>query len=104
MGFSFTPPAYPTRVRTTPSRLPNRESVPQNQPRAKVAVSVLIGAEASMGGIVALGTILFSLSVVLVLLQPNKKAGKTRAITDIETKSLINMLLASRVHFVLMLF
>jgi hypothetical protein len=33
------PPAYPTRVRITPGRLPNWESGPQNQPRAKVAVA-----------------------------------------------------------------
>src|SRR4030042_367045 len=31
--------------------LPNRESGPQNQPSAKVAVSILAGAEASIGGI-----------------------------------------------------
>jgi hypothetical protein len=45
------PPVYPTRVRMTPLRLPNRESGPQNQPKAKVAVSILAGADASMGGI-----------------------------------------------------
>jgi hypothetical protein len=38
-------------VRTTPGTLPNRESGPQNQPIAKVAVFVLVGALASMGGI-----------------------------------------------------
>lgn len=47
------PPVYPTRVRTTPGMLPNRESTPQNQPRAKVAVSNSAGCAASMGGIVA---------------------------------------------------
>jgi hypothetical protein len=46
----FDPPAYPTRVRTTPGRLPNRESGPQNHPMAKVAVFVSVGAFASMGG------------------------------------------------------
>lgn len=34
-------------------RLPNRESGPQNQPRAKVAVSVTAGRDASIGGIAA---------------------------------------------------
>ena len=38
-----------------PSKLPNRESGPQNQPRANVAVSVLAGKAASMGGILVLG-------------------------------------------------
>ena len=51
MGFSFVPPAYPTLVRITPLTLPNWDSTPQNQPRANVAVSVLVGAEASIGGI-----------------------------------------------------
>jgi len=46
------PPAYPTRVRTTPLILPNRESGPQNQPNAKVAVCTVIGAKTSMGGFV----------------------------------------------------
>jgi hypothetical protein len=32
--------------------LPNRESGPQNQPNANVAVSVLAGADTSIGGIV----------------------------------------------------
>jgi hypothetical protein len=36
----------------TPSRLPNRESAPQNQPKENVAVSVCAGTAASMGGIV----------------------------------------------------
>jgi len=43
--------------------LPNRESGPQNQPNANVAVFVSVGAAASMGGIVALmvvGVIIFS--------------------------------------------
>jgi hypothetical protein len=39
----------------TPGILPNRESGPQNQPKAKVAVSVLAGAAASIGGLMALG-------------------------------------------------
>jgi len=41
--------------------LPNRESGPQNQPKANVAVSVLVGAAASIGGI---GTVLPVLSIV----------------------------------------
>ena len=49
VGFSVDPPVYPTRVRRTPWRLPNRESGPQNQPKAKVAVSVTPGREASIG-------------------------------------------------------
>ena len=53
MGVSVDPPAYPTRVRRTPARLPNRESGPQNQPKAKVAVSVTPGGGASIGGIAA---------------------------------------------------
>jgi hypothetical protein len=51
VGFSVDPPVYPTRVRRTPGRLPNRESGPQNQPKAKVAVSVTPGRDASIGGI-----------------------------------------------------
>ena len=39
----------------TPGILPNRESGPQNQPSAKVAVSVFKGGEASIGGIPILG-------------------------------------------------
>ncbi|HUX76326.1 MAG TPA: hypothetical protein VMY40_06765 [Anaerolineae bacterium] len=38
--------------------LPNRESGPQNQLSANVAVSVLAGAAASMGGIAARGAAL----------------------------------------------
>jgi len=53
VGFSVDPPVYPTRVRRTPARLPNRESGPQNQPKAKVAVSVTPGRDASIGGIAA---------------------------------------------------
>jgi hypothetical protein len=52
-GFTVDPPVYPTRVRRTPGRLPNRESGPQNQPKAKVAVSVAPGRDASIGGIAA---------------------------------------------------
>ena len=36
----------------TPWRLPNRESGPQNQPKANVAVSVTDGLFVSIGGIV----------------------------------------------------
>jgi hypothetical protein len=35
--------------------LPNRASGPQNQPKAKVAVSVFVGAAASMGGMAVMG-------------------------------------------------
>jgi hypothetical protein len=38
-------------VRITPSIIPNRDSIPQNQPRPKDAVSKIAGAAASMGGI-----------------------------------------------------
>ena len=37
-----------------PSKLPNRESGPQNQPNANVAVLVSAGAAASMAGILVL--------------------------------------------------
>lgn len=46
------PPEYPTSVETTPSRLPNRASGPQNQPMAKAAVSRFRCSALSMGGIV----------------------------------------------------
>jgi len=64
VGFSDVPPAYPTRVRTTPSRLPNWESEPQNQPRANVAVSVCVGAAASIGGMVPFRAMISPLSAV----------------------------------------
>ena len=54
MGYSFRPPEYPTRVLTIPSKLPNRESGPQNQPNANVAVLVSAGAAASNVGILVL--------------------------------------------------
>jgi len=44
------PPAYPTRVRTTPGISPNRASGPQNHPMENVAVSVFDGTARSMGG------------------------------------------------------
>ena len=70
------PPAYPTRVRTTPVRLPNRESGPQNQPRAKVAVSVLVGAERSIGGIATLASMpLWVMSILLVSLLELKNSA-----------------------------
>jgi hypothetical protein len=47
----------------TPSRLPNRESAPQNQPKENVAVSVCAGAEASIGGTVPFKAITSPLSV-----------------------------------------
>jgi hypothetical protein len=46
------PPAYPTRVRTIPGRLPNWESGPQNQPNAKVAVLIPLLAGAPVGAAV----------------------------------------------------
>ncbi|HSA78477.1 MAG TPA: hypothetical protein VLG72_06430 [Nitrospirota bacterium] len=55
MGFCFFPPAYPTRVLTTPARLPNRESGPQNQPIAKVAVAICFGELVSIRGFEELG-------------------------------------------------
>ncbi len=69
----------------TPWILPNRESGPQNQPSANVAVSVFNGAEASMGGIPMLGIefvfvmAMISLSFVVFILshawrkRPNPK-------------------------------
>ena len=63
MGLLDVPPAYPTRVRITPSRLPNRESGPQNQPKANVAVFICAGAAASMGGMVPFRFIKFLPSV-----------------------------------------
>src|SRR4051794_39053802 len=41
VGFSFSPPAYPTRVEMTPSRLRSSSWTPQKQPAARIAVSVL---------------------------------------------------------------
>ena len=55
--------------------LPNRESGPQNQPKAKVAVSISVGTEASIAGIVTLGTIFISCLGMLVSLQPSSKTG-----------------------------
>ena len=89
MGFSVVPPAYPTRVRITPLRLPNRESGPQNQPRANVAVSVSTGAAASIGGIVCFGIIVFSFSAVSVVLQPIINAGNKKAISRNDNNSLV---------------
>ena len=49
-----------------PSKLPNRESGPQNHPRANVAVSILAGKAASMGGIVVLGLeLVFKFSMIV---------------------------------------
>jgi len=59
--------------------LPNRESGPQNQPKAKVTVSILVGREASIGGIVTLGIILISCLEILVWLQPINETGKRNA-------------------------
>jgi len=66
---------YPTRVRRTPARLPNRESGPQNQPKAKVAVSVTPGREASIGGIAA-GRGAVPPSVFLVIAVPSDPDGR----------------------------
>ncbi|MDW7673451.1 MAG: hypothetical protein SCK28_02825 [Bacillota bacterium] len=46
----MTPPAYPTLVRNTPGSSPNWASGPQNQPKAKVAVSILVGRFVSING------------------------------------------------------
>jgi hypothetical protein len=95
VGLLEVPPAYPTLVRMTPSILPNRESGPQNQPKAKVAVFISVGVEASILGIVALGTILFSLSV---LLQPSTKAGNKTTIRSNEIITLIVISLSCNRH------
>ena len=52
--------------------LPKRESGPQNQPNAKVAVSVTIGAEASISGMPSMGKdpLSFIVTVIASLLQP----------------------------------
>jgi hypothetical protein len=52
--------------------LPNRESGPQNQPNAKVAVSVLVGAAASMGGIAVRGTASVISVSIFLLVKPKK--------------------------------
>ena len=80
-------------MRTTPSKLPNRESGPQNQPRAKVAVSVLIGAEVSTGGMAAFGVILLSLSVLRALSQPSRKAGNMETARSTDIRALIIIIL-----------
>jgi hypothetical protein len=68
VGFSVDPPVYPTRVRRPPARLPNRESGPQNQPKAKVAVSVTPGRDASIGGIAAdRGAVPFPIFLVIAV-------------------------------------
>ena len=46
----ISPPAYPTRVRITPSTIPNRDSLPQNHPSPIDAVSNMDGATVSIGG------------------------------------------------------
>ena len=62
--------------------LPNRESGPQNQPRAKVAVSVLTGAAASMGGIILVGVaVLFAPLMILFSLAQPKIAPVRRTIS-----------------------
>lgn len=60
------PPVYPTRVRTTPAILPKRESGPQNQPRAKVAISVVAGAAASIGGFVVRSEDTVFISIIIL--------------------------------------
>jgi hypothetical protein len=65
VGFSVVPPAYPTRVLTTPLTTPNLESGPQNHPRANVAVSVKIGIARSIGGFC---TFILSLSSTFLLI------------------------------------
>lgn len=74
MGFSVDPPVYPTRVRRTPGRLPNRESGPQNQPKAKVAVAFTPGRDASTGGIDPVrGAVPFP--ILLVIVVPSDPVG-----------------------------
>jgi len=75
VGFSVDPPVYPTRVRRTPARLPNRESGPQNQPKAKVAVSVTPGRDASIGGIAA-DRVAVPPSAFLVIAVPSDPGGR----------------------------
>jgi hypothetical protein len=73
VGFSVVPPAYPTRVLTTPSTTPNLESGPQNQPRANVAVSIKLGTAKSIGGVFIL--ILSKSSVPLLIVYKIFLAG-----------------------------
>jgi hypothetical protein len=73
--------------------LPNRESGPQNQPNANVAVSVSVGAEASVGGIVALGTGLAVARVIVFLsfVEPRKIAPKTSPTKQAPTTTILRM-------------
>jgi len=77
----------------TPSRLPNRESGPQNQPRAKVAVSIVGGTYVSIGGISALVVTLYSFSALLVSLQATNKLGSAKPSRSKDIKTLIFILL-----------
>jgi hypothetical protein len=73
--------------------LPNRESGPQNQPNANVAVSVSVGTEASVGGIVALGTGLVVARgiVFLSFVEPRKIAPKTSPIKHAPTNTILRI-------------
>jgi hypothetical protein len=72
--------------------LPNRESGPQNQPRAKVAVSVRVGMEVSIGGIAMLSVTLASCSGIAAGLQPGNRAGSNDAATAIDS-GILNFIL-----------
>jgi len=86
VGLSDVPPVYPTRVLTTPGRLPNRESGPQNHPRANVALSVSAGAEASMGGISAdRGTVRYSL-LTAIAVPPSPEPKNTAMSSEPEAR------------------
>jgi hypothetical protein len=77
-------------VLTTPSILPNRESGPQNQPRAKVAVLVTTGFMVSIKGKLALPFIsVTSSSLSLSLLLARITAGM--AIRAITTSNIIDI-------------
>jgi hypothetical protein len=79
----------------TPLRLPNRESAPQNQPKAKVAVSILAGVDASMGGIDRLRiSLLFVRSTTLFpLTKPRRIAVKIAPVKNTRNNASILALL-----------
>ena len=89
MGFFSVPPAYPTRVRITPRKLPNRESGPQNQPSANVAV--LVGVEISICGVAASVTALFSVSSIVFLSFAEPQAATPQ--TSITMNALVTAIL-----------
>ena len=74
----------------TPLRLPNRESGPQNQPKANVAVSVTDGLLLSIGGIdLSEPTILTSSLVQLFEIEAVTISIITREIIIIENLALL---------------